>query len=74
MISILSDGGYLFRRLPRPRACFFKQTQLKHLLGNHLVQRAEFAPKILDLIGGRGTRGVARQTALASQRNSFGQT
>ena len=66
MISILADGGYHFRRFPPSANMLFGQTQPKRLLSNRLLQRAEFAPKILDLIGGRGTRDVARQTALAS--------
>lgn len=37
------------------------QTQLERQLGNHLLQRAGFAAKVLDLIGGRCARGVARQ-------------
>src|SRR5215831_6200376 len=66
MISSFSPAAYLMRRLPQPRSCFFQQPVLEHQLGNDLFQRAGLPTQILDLVRGRGPRGVAGQAFFAS--------
>jgi hypothetical protein len=39
MISSFSAAGYLMRRAPQPRACFFQQPVLEHQFGHHFLQR-----------------------------------
>src|SRR5262245_16427814 len=66
MISSFSAAGYLMRRPPQPRSCFFQQPVLEHQLGNDLFQRAGLPTQILDLVRGRRPRSVAGQAFLAS--------
>jgi len=65
MISSFSDAGYLIRRRPHPRSCFFQQTVFECQIGHAFLQGAGFAAQVLDLTGGRGTGGIAGQAALA---------
>ncbi len=65
MISSFSDAGYLMRRRPHPRACFFEQTVLKRQVGDAFLQGAGLAAQILDLVRGGRARRIARQAALA---------
>jgi hypothetical protein len=44
---------------------FFEETKLERLFGNDLLERGRLAAQVLDLVGGRGPRGVACQPALA---------
>lgn len=64
MISSFSDAGYLIRRPPHPRSCFFEQPQFEGLLRENLLQIAGLAAQVLDLGRGRRSRRVARQAFL----------
>jgi hypothetical protein len=65
MISSFSDAGYLIRRRPHPRRCFFQQTVLECQVGNAFLQGTGFAAQVLHFAGGRSTGGVAGQATLA---------
>jgi hypothetical protein len=65
MISSFSDAGYLIRRRPHPRRCFFQQTVLECQVRNAFLQGTGFAAQVLHFAGGRSTGGVAGQATLA---------
>src|SRR6185436_5331042 len=66
MISSFSQAGYLMRRLPHPRSCFFfEHTALEGQLGHDLLQRVGLATQILDLVRSGGPGRIARQPLLA---------
>src|SRR5262249_21583296 len=72
MISAFSDAGYLMPRPPHPRSCFFEQAVLQGEVGHNLLQGSSATTEILHLAGGRGTRRVARQPALAGLEELLG--
>src|SRR4029450_8135249 len=72
MISTFSAAGYLMPRLPHPRSFFFQQTVLQGELGHDLLQRLGLPAQVLDLIGRRGTRRVAREPLLARLEELLG--
>jgi hypothetical protein len=65
MISSFSDAGYLIRRRPHPRRCFFQQTVLECQVGNAFLQGTGFAAQVLHFAGGRSAGGVTGQATLA---------
>ena len=65
MISSFSDAGYLIRRRPHARSCFFEQPQLQRLFGDNLLQITGLAAQLLDFVVGGGTRRVTGQPLLA---------
>ena len=73
MISTFSDAGYLIRRLPHPRSCFFKQPQLERLFGDDLLQRRGLAqPLTSSVVAARAVSPAKRR--LPASRNSFDHT
>src|SRR3954470_6546560 len=65
MTSSFSDEGYLIRRLPHPRSCFFEQPQGERLLGDYLLQLLCLKAQVLDLLRtGRSCR-IPGKPALA---------
>src|SRR3954454_18072447 len=72
MISAFSEAGYLMRRPPQPRSCFFEQAVLQREVGHSLLQGAGLAPQRLDLVRGGGPGGVAGQAPLADLQELLG--
>src|SRR5690606_23713745 len=72
MISSFSDTGYLILARPHPRSCFFKQTVFQRQVGNAFLERTSLSAQILDLITGRSTSSIARQSALAGFHELLG--
>src|SRR3954452_363804 len=72
MISAFSEAGYLMRRPPQPRSCFFEQAVLQREIGHSLLQGAGLAPQRLDLVRRGGPGGVAGQALLASLQELLG--
>ena len=71
----LRGGGkllYLMPLRPHPRSCFFKQTVFQRQISDAFLQGAGFTAQILDLIGGGGTSGIARQVAFAGFHELLG--
>lgn len=52
MISSFSEAGYLVRRSPHPRSCFFEQAVLERQAGHRLLEGRGLRPQLLHL--GRG--------------------
>ena len=50
---------------PIPDHAFFEQAQFERLLGDDFLQLLGLALEILDLVAGRGPRGVAGEPPLA---------
>jgi integrase len=71
MISSFSDAGYLIRRRPHPRSCYFEQTVLERQVGHTFLPGTGFAAQVLHLAAGRGTSRVTRQARLPASKNSF---
>src|SRR5918911_575568 len=66
MISSFSEAGYLMRRPPQPRSCFFfEQAVLQREVGHNLLQGTGLAPQRLDLVRRGGPGGVAGQALLS---------
>jgi hypothetical protein len=72
MISSFSDAGYLIRRRPHPRRCFFQQTVFECQVGNAFLQGTGFAAQVLHFAGGRSAGGVPGRRRLPASMNSFG--
>ena len=68
MISSFSDAGYLMRRIPQPRSCFFKQPVLKRQVGNQLLHVTHLAAQLFDFARGDLPGGVARKPLLAGRQ------
>ena len=66
----MQDISCLF--VPIREHAFFKQTVFQREIGDAFLQGASFTAQILDLIGGGGARGIARQVALAGFHELFG--
>jgi hypothetical protein len=57
--------------LPIPAHSFFEQAIFQGEVGYHLLQCGRLTTKILHLAGCRGTRRVARQSALAGFEEQY---
>ncbi len=69
IISGFSEAGYLLRRPPHPRSCFFERTGLQGRLGHDLFRSGRFRPQILHLGGCRPTDEPARPPGMPSTMN-----
>src|SRR5664280_2792012 len=65
MISSFSVAGYLMRRRPHPRSCFFKQTVFQERLSQRFFQLPELSADILHLVRGSVAGGIAGKPLLA---------
>src|SRR5918997_3268785 len=72
MISSFSEAGYLMRRPPQPRSCFFEQTVLGGGVRHDLLQGTGPSAQGSDLIGGRLPSRVSRQALLAGLQELLG--
>src|SRR5919205_3695450 len=72
MISIFSDAGYLMRRPPHPRSCFFEQAVLEGEIGHHLLEGGSLPAQAPDLVRGGLPGGIARQALLAGLQEVLG--
>jgi hypothetical protein len=72
MISIFSEAGYLMRRPPHPRACFFEQAVLEGEIGHHLLEGSRLPAQASDLVRGRLAGDIAGQALLAGLQEVLG--
>lgn len=64
MISSFSEAGYLMRRSPHPRSCFFEQAVLERQIGYRLLKGGSRRPQLFHLGRRDLTRRVTGQPLL----------
>ena len=72
MISCFLDAGYLMPLCPHPRSYLFTQSIFQCQISVAFIQGPGCKAQTHDLIGGGGTRGIARQAALAGFHELLG--